>query len=267
MKLSLGVFLSLFTFAWGQAQTSEVALALGGPVHVHIQSAAGVSWQTSGVARLDADRNSLAVMALQERSTEIQEARLATLIETMAPPPVPLADFSARRAEEAVTLSWTVVPLPEAAEYLIQRSSDRQGWRTIGMIASADHGTPLERYAFTDPDPAAGTNYYRLIQVMENERAVSDMVAVEVLPTATHITHLYPQPFLFGTAIILDLKDPQPVRITIVDPDQQPIAAVYAQYTSVGRHRIELDLDSLPQADYLCEIVVGKARSYRYLKR
>lgn len=241
---------------------------MASPVRVHIQSASDVTWQTQGQARLGGGPEAPHIIDLQGQAADDGEARLAGLMEALAPPPVPLADFSAERRAQTVTLQWSVVPVPGADRYMVQRSSDRRHWRDIGMVASADHGTALETYVFSDPDPATGTNYYRLVQTsVDGRRVMSDMLAVEVLAQATHVTHLYPQPLLFGTAIVLDLKAPAPVRITVVDENRQPIAAVYAQQTSVGRHRVELDLDSLPPGDYLCEIVVGDATCYRHLAR
>ncbi|GAB4423850.1 MAG: hypothetical protein OHK0039_40710 [Bacteroidia bacterium] len=245
------------------AQNHETLLAAG--IAVQIESPDGMAWQTQEHLRQPA-RPLPAVPLPADRPTT--EAQIEAMLDTWDEPMVPLADLRASSEDRQVAISWSVAEADEVKQYEIQRSPDGLGWESIGMMRSAAHGTPLETYTFIDPQPAGGSNYYRLKQVGQTgDIAYSDALAIALLPTGTHITHLYPHPLLFGTSIHLDLKETTQVRIAILDEARAPIAEIYAQRTLPGRHRIELDLQSLPPGDYLCAIEMNGETAYRYIGR
>jgi Secretion system C-terminal sorting domain len=76
--------------------------------------------------------------------------------------PIVLTDFQAIAETGAALLQWTVSAGSDPASFDIQRSSDAVQFASIGSLSGgADSSTPGQ-YSFTDHQPVAGANYYRL---------------------------------------------------------------------------------------------------------
>lgn len=83
------------------------------------------------------------------------------------PTPVTMESFNASRAKAGVVLDWIVNKESNNKGFEIQRSSDANSWKAIGLVNSqAENGTHTGRlyYTYTDQQPLAGKNYYRLKQ-------------------------------------------------------------------------------------------------------
>jgi hypothetical protein len=76
--------------------------------------------------------------------------------------PIVLTDFQAIPETGAALLQWTVSAGSNPASFAIERSTDAVQFATIGSVSDgADSSTPGQ-YSFTDRQPKAGANYYRL---------------------------------------------------------------------------------------------------------
>jgi hypothetical protein len=75
--------------------------------------------------------------------------------------PVEITDFNANlHSNHAVGLTWTASAVG-FSRFDVQRSNNGTDWATIGIVAAA--ATDADgQYSFTDPNPFAGVNYYRL---------------------------------------------------------------------------------------------------------
>ena len=76
--------------------------------------------------------------------------------------PIVLIDFQAIPENGVCLLQWTVSAGSNPASFEIQRSSDAVQFASIGSLpGGTPASTPLQ-YSFTDHQPVAGANYYRL---------------------------------------------------------------------------------------------------------
>jgi hypothetical protein len=94
--------------------------------------------------------------------------------------PVTLVSFKATAQEQNARLEWKTSQQINSSHFDIERSKDAKSWNTIGQLAS-ESGVlaTLTSYNFTDLNPLAGSNYYRL-----------KMVDLDSTFAYSHITHL-----------------------------------------------------------------------------
>jgi len=76
--------------------------------------------------------------------------------------PVDLTYFKARAEQGLVALEWATGWEKNSREFVVERSSDMKTFTPIGTVAASGETNGQTSYAFTDNDPAAGINYYKL---------------------------------------------------------------------------------------------------------
>lgn len=83
------------------------------------------------------------------------------------PLPVRLLSFDALARDKASFLQWTSIMEDNFAGYIVERSQDGKQWKELGFVkAQAEEASyRSQQYQFTDKQPAAGVNYYRLKQM------------------------------------------------------------------------------------------------------
>lgn len=90
------------------------------------------------------------------------DIRMLTLVNGQSALPVTLVAFDAEKAERAVKLTWKTSFETNSDFFEIQRSQDAKAWQPVGRVASAGESKGQMSYDFTDGNPFAGENYYRL---------------------------------------------------------------------------------------------------------
>jgi hypothetical protein len=78
---------------------------------------------------------------------------------------VVVVEFEARSGNQGNQLKWSTILEANLSHYEIERSTPNQPFRKIGTIKAAGSGSLAVEYSFTDKNPAAGTNIYRLRMV------------------------------------------------------------------------------------------------------
>ncbi len=97
--------------------------------------------------------------------------------------PVILDGFTAvLNNDHKVTLNWNTQIEINFSHFTIQRSADGANWEDIGTVEAKGNSAVQTDYSFTDVQPLAGTNYYRLALVnLDDTYTYSD---VKVLQSA-----------------------------------------------------------------------------------
>ena len=72
--------------------------------------------------------------------------------------------FTTQKKDKNVILNWSTATEQNALDYTIQHSTDGINWKNIGTVAAVGTSSTVSSYSFTHTTPAAGNNYYRLIQ-------------------------------------------------------------------------------------------------------
>ncbi|NIJ51497.1 T9SS type A sorting domain-containing protein [Dyadobacter arcticus] len=107
--------------------------------------------------------------------------------------PVTLADFTASKEENGVTLKWRTSEEENSNFFEIQRGIDGKNWEALGQVESAGVSKKLLSYTFRDIDPLAGVNLYRLKMVdHDNSFAYSQIRNVNFESVSAF--NVYPNP-------------------------------------------------------------------------
>lgn len=118
----------------------------------------GVTAGQTQIARMDPSACAIGTSFLV--MTELDEAGLADVgwqvrVATPFVPDIPLLAASRNPANGHITLSWTAVP---SQTYQVQEAAALAGWMNLGAAISGQSGAAQ----YTDTDPPAGKNFYRL---------------------------------------------------------------------------------------------------------
>lgn len=90
------------------------------------------------------------------------DIRMLTLVNGQSALPVTLVAFDVEKEEKGVKLTWKTSFETNSDFFEVQRSQDAKEWQPLGRVASAGESRGQVSYNFTDGDPFAGENYYRL---------------------------------------------------------------------------------------------------------
>jgi hypothetical protein len=78
--------------------------------------------------------------------------------------PVELINFDAKQNHNAVEISWSTASEINNDYFTLEKSKDGYSYTSFARIEGAGNNNALLNYSYTDTDPFAGTNYYRLRQ-------------------------------------------------------------------------------------------------------
>ncbi len=79
--------------------------------------------------------------------------------------PIELLAFRGKQLGAIIQLHWETATERNNSYVEVQRSRDGKRFEALGRVLGAGNSATLQRYAFTDEQPLAGVNYYRLRQV------------------------------------------------------------------------------------------------------
>lgn len=92
--------------------------------------------------------------------------------------PIILASFTGRLEDGVVVLDWATASEQHASHFEVQRSGDGSSFEPIGKVAAQGNSNQVVNYTFTDPQPLAGMNYYRLRMVDIDQRSTLSKVVL-----------------------------------------------------------------------------------------
>jgi hypothetical protein len=109
--------------------------------------------------------------------------------------PIVLTDFQAIPETGAALLQWTLSAGSDPASFAIERSTDDVQFATIGSLPGGANSSTPGQYSFTDRQPKAGANYYRLKMTdVDGNLLYSGIRVLEFNDGIAAGLHLYPNP-------------------------------------------------------------------------
>ncbi len=89
-----------------------------------------------------------------------------------------MGNFYCQQRKSTSSLKWTTESETGTKDFLVQHSTNQSTWNTIGTVPAVGKSTTTLQYAFTHTKPAAGINYYRLVQRdIDNNSSLSKTVS------------------------------------------------------------------------------------------
>ena len=133
--------------------------------------------------------------------------------------PVSLLQFKGRKQGENVLLDWITASEIQVNRFEIEKSKDGTVFEKIGAVAATGNSYTNQSYTFTDNNPFATVNYYRL-KTVDNDGKFTYSTTLVFLgnqPGNVVIEKITPNPFKDAITIEMLLQQKQPLKIQIID--------------------------------------------------
>lgn len=135
-----------------------------------------------------------------------------TLAANGAALPVTWLKFTAEKKQSTSLINWATATEQNTQDFLVQHSVMGSDWKTLGAVKAAGSATTRKDYMFTHYTPAAGYNYYRLIQRDQDGQFSYSKVATVLMDKDDIKLKVFPNPVNDGKLNVL-LKEATQVRL------------------------------------------------------
>lgn len=163
--------------------------------------------------------------------------------------PVDLVSFTARRYEKLkVQLNWTTMSELDNDYFSVERSADGTIWREIGQEAARGNMGGIASYAFLDPNPLTGHNYYRLRQVDLNGMSSLSGIRMINFVEAERLL-LYPNPASSWFEVVSDVRETDVSLFNAIGQEVTDKTTL-----SFSDDRIRVGVDRLPAGGYYLKV-------------
>lgn len=161
--------------------------------------------------------------------------------------PVKLVNFSAVKENKTVKLTWTTTEEVNAKEFRIEKSVDGRNFYMLGKVAAAGNSTIRTNYQFTDVQPSAGDNFYRLKAMdIDGKSEISRVLKINFEQLYTF--HISPNPATSELTVTV-LNSTEPLYLQLVDISGKVVAS-----QSVTNSSNKINLKNLAKGFYLVKI-------------
>jgi hypothetical protein len=190
-----------------------------------------------------------------------QDVYYSYITDTTGTVPVELLSFSASAVANAVTLVWSTASELNNHGFEIERSLEKNNWSTIGFREGKGTTSELQQYSYLDilSDIASNKLYYRLKQVnYDGSFEYSDIVEVEIAPSAFSLSQNYPNPFNPSTIINYQLPINSFVTLKVYDVLGNEVETLIDEEKSAGEYEIEFRASELGSGVYFYTLRAGE---------
>ncbi len=160
---------------------------------------------------------------------------------------ITLFEFSAAVDKNIVRLKWTTTEEKNTSFYVLQKSTNLEGWTTIARINGKGTTQNTTYYTATDPFPIKGVTYYRLKEVeFDGVTHYSKIISAESFSKAS--LKVYPNP---ATAELNVAHSEESIKtVFIYNLVGQKVAQYNFEKTNIGT----LDLSDLISGQYILSV-------------
>lgn len=191
--------------------------------------------------QLMSDSSGLAIVAWSDQRSGADYDLYAARIAAPGTLPVTWVNFSGSMNGSSAVLTWETADEVNNKGFTIQRSQNGIGFDNIGFVAASEN----YKYAFTDPQPHNGSNYYRL-QQKDIDGEISFSRTIRINFGQENIVSVYPNP---ASRFITVRGTSGGSTIGIYGADGRR----YQQLRSTGSH-VEIDISKMPKGMYFLRV-------------
>jgi hypothetical protein len=161
------------------------------------------------------------------------------------PVPVTLTSFTAALVSGKVKLQWATSQEINSKQFVVEKSTDRINFVSIGQVAAAANSNTTHNYQLVDATPADGVNYYRLKTVdIDGKFTYSN---IEVVKYAVKNISVYPNPATTQIVVqhptsnngILLITDAQGMEIKTVSADLSSSSTINISNLAEGKYFVK----------------------------
>jgi hypothetical protein len=221
---------------------------------------AGCGWELStgpdlsddGMFIYDVDNSSTAIVYTWFGGNPEANFRVELFGKGQNPVPVTLTKFDVQNVNKQNSLTWSTSQESNSSYYSIERSNNGTNFTTIGKVAAAGNSTTARLYSYTDNNPMAGINYYRLKMVdLDNSVKYSEIKSVK--NTSFTSLSIYPNPVANSMKLSITSEKADMGTITISNIAGQ---TVYSSQVKVeaGKTLIPINVNTLSSGTYVVKV-------------
>lgn len=167
--------------------------------------------------------------------------------------PVELASFTVTLESKKILLQWNTQSERNNDYFSIERSTDGRTFEAIGQVKGNGNSTSLQSYRYTDLQPKAGLNYYRLQQVDYDGKATYSEVISVTIGKRTGQAVLSPNPSNGLTRLTYNASTEGSLAIIVRDLSGRTVLQ-QTQDVAAGENTLSLNGSTLAKGTYLVEI-------------
>lgn len=172
--------------------------------------------------------------------------------------PVKLISFTAKSqntgaSTTTVACNWSTATEENSSHFVVERSSNGNGFMPIGYVMSTNNSTIQQHYSFIDHTPVKGISHYRLKMVDNDGKfTYSRIVAVTTTNTETLFT-IYPNPVKEEAMLAVSIDKKQKALYSIYDQAGRKLLSNTVSLNE-GLNSISLPVTSLSAGIYIIEL-------------
>lgn len=170
--------------------------------------------------------------------------------------PITLTDFTAKQVNGKTQLNWITQTEINSRYFIVERSTDNNGFQPIDTVSAAGSSTIAIRYTSTDKNPVAGNNYYRLRMVdLDGHTEYSKTIRVQNGSVSDVSLDVYPNPAT--DKITVRYSSTQDGNITLLNAQG---AIVKCVATSKANSQTSIDLTNCAKGFYYIVYESGEVK-------
>lgn len=164
--------------------------------------------------------------------------------------PIHVQNFTGNLIDNVVQLKWETESELNNAYFVVERSLDGLEWQELGKVNGAGNSNIVHQYQMLDPNPIAGTNYYRLRQVdFDGNHNYSNTIAIDYLLANGNVVEVYPNPSsgvlnirLTSTANLKSIKVVDAFGKEVFQTENQ-VSAIDLSHLAAGVYWVKIQLN------------------------
>lgn len=180
--------------------------------------------------------------------------------------PVELISFNALLKGKDVLLTWATASESDNYGFEIERSTNDEGWHSIGFVPGQGTTSITHYYSYTDKNIDIGSYYYRLKQVdLNGSFDYSNIIEVVVgSPSQFSLGQNFPNPFNPTTVIPFDLPEKSSIKLTLYNLLGEAVQVISSGEFSAGHNQVSFNASRLAAGLYFYKL---EAKNFVAMKK
>ncbi len=178
--------------------------------------------------------------------------------------PIELANFSVKAYEDYNEIIWSTHTEINNQYFLLERSNDAKNWEEIFKINGAGNSTNLIEYEFSDTNPFAGLNYYKLKQIdFDGQYSYSNIISANAIKSNQFFIYPNPAKNVLHVFFVSEKQGNYTVEIVSTINEQLFIKEII---TNADGNKLEINLSNYSKGLYLIRIINNNNLSQKIFK-